>query len=83
MLEEELGKFRDNVVNFSGGNNDPAIIDALELNHYLPVRKVTEKGIYFVSPIALAQSLQLLKGSILDAEAYVIRNAVQINPITE
>lgn len=82
-LERELDKYKNLVGTSVGEEVDPAIIETLNLDQYLPVYKHPDKTTHYISPIAMLQSLQLLKGSILDAEAYVIRNVVQNNPITE
>ncbi|MCA1757039.1 MAG: hypothetical protein LC649_06240 [Bacteroidales bacterium] len=73
-LENKLGSFSSLLVKLNGDFRGKVLASALEIERYLPPLPFGDEMQPRSRPEAVIQSLNLLKGSLLDAEAATIRN---------
>ena len=78
-METMLVNYKDLLAEITEGSFDQEVLGALDINQYLPVKKIESEGGSPIAPSALVQALQVLKGSVLDAEAAALRMLRQNN----
>ena len=73
-LRNKLELYKGMLSDLNEGLSDPGILPALDLNRYLPPTQQPGKEHPHPELAAVRQSMNLLKGYLLDAEAATIRN---------
>ncbi|MCD4770412.1 MAG: hypothetical protein K8R35_09620 [Bacteroidales bacterium] len=73
-LEKKLQAYKDMVNTLNMTYPETLLLTTPDLNHYLPEYNKGKDYERWIAPIAVIQSLETLKGAILDAEAATIRN---------
>lgn len=74
VLKTNLAEYRGMVERINSEFQKQYQAKLLSLNTYIPLTTGADKDRNYRSPIVLVQSLEVLKGAVLDAEALTIRN---------